>query len=97
MIVPRSDIALPTLNAESAATDIETYAKETGVGAEWVRQQLDHGRPLAASYAALAVQLSGQPWGVLVLDSRRPNSIDRGKLDRFKTFGNLLTPLLERT
>lgn len=48
------------------------------------------------SYAALLVRLRGQPWGVLVLDSRRSDRIDVSKLDRFKAYGNLLTPLLER-
>lgn len=96
VLVPKAGAALPVLTETSSGADIEAYAKETGVDAEWVRRQLKHGRPLAASYAALLVRLKGQPWGVLVLDSRSPGTIDLAKLDRFKAFGNLLTPLLER-
>jgi hypothetical protein len=96
VLVPKVGAKLPVLTPSSSESDIDAYAKETGVDAEWVRCQLKHGRPLAASYAALLVRLKGQPWGVLVLDSRTPGTIDVAKLDRFKAFGNLLTPLLER-
>jgi hypothetical protein len=96
VIVPNPRTVLPILNQESPATDRDSYAKETGVSVEWVNQQLQRGRPLASSYAALVVLLKGQPWGVLVLDSRKPGSIDVEKLKRFSAYGKLLTPLLER-
>lgn len=96
VLVPKPGEASLALTSTSPETSIETYAKETGVDVEWVRRQIKHGRPLAASYAALLVRLKGQPWGVLVLDSRSPGTIDVAKLERFKALGNLLTPLLER-
>lgn len=96
VLVPKSAESLPVLDQQSPDADIERYASETGVEPTWVRSQLLRGRPLARSYAALLVRLKGQPWGVLVLDSRNEARIDVTKLDRFKAYGNLLTPLLER-
>ncbi|MFG0285558.1 MAG: hypothetical protein ACF8R7_14160 [Phycisphaerales bacterium JB039] len=96
VVVPQPGSSLPVLTRESNATDLATYAKETSVKPAWVRQQLHEGRPLACSYAALVVRLRGHPWGVLVLDSRKPGTIDPKNLERFKAFGGLLTPLLER-
>lgn len=96
VLVPKSGSELPTLTASSSDADKEQYAKATGVPVEWVNRQLQRGRPLAAAYAALVVQLKGQPWGVLVLDSRKKGAIDADKLKRFSAYGKLLTPLLER-
>src|SRR5690606_1328468 len=96
IIVPKSSQPLPPLSPASSDADIQAYAAETGVDPHWVRGQSHNGRPLAMSYAALLVRLRGQPWGVLVLDSRCANRIDVAKLDRFKAYSNLLTPLLER-
>lgn len=94
--VPEDDKSLPVLGSEASPADIDEYANRCKVEPVWVRGQLSKGRPLAKSYAALRVQLKGKPWGVLVLDSRNAGPIDKEKLDRFKAYGNLLTPLLER-
>lgn len=96
VIIPKPGNSLPILTQSSAATERESYANETGVTVKWVEEQLQRGRALAPSYAALVVYLKGQPWGVLVLDSRRVGSIDVDKLKRFSAYGKLLTPLLER-
>jgi hypothetical protein len=96
VMVPKAGSTLPTLSRQSQETDIDTYANDCGVSAAWVKGQLERGRPLAGSYAALVVLLKGQPWGVLVLDSRRAGTIDAEKLKRFSAYGKLLTPLLER-
>jgi hypothetical protein len=96
VIIPKPGVTLPIIDQNSPETDRQSYANQTGVSVEWVNQQVQRGRPLAASYAALAVLLKGEPWGVLVLDSRKSGSIDVEKLRRFSAFGKLLTPLLER-
>lgn len=96
VIVPSGGIELPTLKRHSASGDIEAFAAKTHVDPKWVRKQLYADRPLAMSYAAILVRLKGQPWGVLVLDSRNPKPIDREKLAKFGVYGSLLTPLLER-
>ncbi len=97
VLVPDDRVPLPSLNDTSPQDDIEKYANLCKVDPAWVTGQLQKRRPLAKSYAALRVQLRGKPWGVLVLDSRNPEPIDKEKLDRFKAYANLLTPLLERT
>lgn len=94
--VPENDKPLPVLTSAALSAEISEYATLCKVDPGWIRGQLSKGRPLAKSYAALRVQLKGKPWGVLVLDSRNPGPIDKEKLDRFKAYGNLLTPLLER-
>ncbi|MBX3386461.1 MAG: hypothetical protein KF768_07810 [Phycisphaeraceae bacterium] len=96
VIVPSQGTPLPALSKDSPQAELDQYAKETCVDTTWVRCQLDRGRPLAASYAALVVLLKGRPWGVLVIDSRKPGTIDPEKLKRFVAYGKLLTPLLER-
>ena len=96
MLVPKTGEELPVLTEEASDIEIENHAKATHVRPERVRDQFKHGRPLAGSYAALVVRLKGQPWGVLVLDSRTAGTIDVGRLKEFRAYGNLLTPLLER-
>ena len=76
--------------------EIREYALATGVSKSYVVGKLSGGRPLAASYAALIVQLRGIPWGVIVLDSRKPDAIDLDKLNGYRAYGSLLTPILER-
>lgn len=95
--VPENEKPLPVLSAMSKETEIESYAKSCKVKTESVKLLIRRGKPAAQSFAALRVQLKGKPWGVLVLDSRNPGPIDKSRLDRFKVYANLLTPLLERT
>lgn len=96
ILVPSTGTALPQLAKTSTEEEIRKYAEATGVTLEWVRRQLDRGRPLAQSYAAVVVRLKGKPWGVLVLDSRRSGAINPDKVQRFNAYAKLLTPLLER-
>ena len=98
LLVPStSSDPLPTLTSESDESELAEYAERTGVDLQWVTGQVAKSRPIAYSYAAVAVRLKGQPWGVLVLDSRDPRPIDRNQLQKFKPYASLLTPLLERT
>jgi len=96
VLVPSVGSQLPVLEQGANTQDIEEYARETGVRADWVSRQLERSRPLALSYAALLVRVRGQPWGVLVLDSRQHETLTPNRLERFKAYGSLLTPLLER-
>lgn len=96
VIVPSVGTELPALKKHSSPADVEAFAARTHVDPKWVRRQLSAERPLAMSYAAILIRLKGQPWGVLVLDSRNPKPIDREKLAKFGVYGSLLTPLLER-
>ena len=85
------------MSAESGDATINEYAGATQVTNGWIRSQLRSGRPLASSYAALRVLLKGRPWGVLVIDSRRSEPINKELLSaRFTTYGSVLTPLLEK-
>lgn len=87
---------LPVLVKNAGEPDIATYAAKTGVTTAWVKCQLYADRRFAASYAAVTIQHKGQPWGVLVVDSRGSDSFDPANLGDFIAYGKLLTPLLER-
>lgn len=47
------------------------YAKETWVTERW----LDEEKPLSRSLCGIPLEVRGQPWGVIVLDSRAPDDI----------------------
>lgn len=87
---------LPEIKADATEEDIRNYAQRTCVHPDWVRARISSGRKAPQAYAALKIQLAGEPWGVLVIDSRAREPIDGEKLKRFRAYGNLLTPLLER-
>jgi len=93
--IPLQGNDLPEL-LPALSKNIETYAKETGVTRGWVEREIKHGRRLSKSYAALAILVGGKPWGVLVIDSQSRGAVDAAKLERFKPFASVLTPLLER-
>jgi len=94
--VPSYGPLLPLLEKSSNSGDIKMYAEHCHVSLEKLRSKVAKGRPLARSYAALRVQLKGKPWGVLVLDSRNSKPFEIERLERFKAYGSLLTPVLER-
>jgi len=97
VLMPKVGQSLPEIGPFSKPREIDAYASQTGVKSAWVRDQLSNGKPLASCYAAMTVCLGGQPWGVIVLDSRRAGTIDQAKLAKFDTvFSKLLTPILER-
>lgn len=97
IVPPPGGEPLPQITSRSSQQDIEKYASATFVDPQWVRKRAAaSSRPLAGSYAALLVRVRGQPWGVLVIDSRSPTPLDEKKLNEFKKYGDVLTPILER-
>lgn len=97
IIIPEAGRQLPTMTGAVQVAAIKTYAEETGVSIEWVNFQTKNGRPLAAVYAAFQVLKKGTPWGVLVIDSRKPAAIDFELLrTRFAPYMKVLSPLLEK-
>lgn len=94
--VPPTSSRLPTLTKNPKPVELDDYCRETGSTAKKVREALQSGRGVAQSFAALAINLNGQRWGVIVVDSRCPQPIDPGRLEKFGVYDDLLTPLLER-
>jgi hypothetical protein len=69
---------LPDLNI-GCPTDqnITDYATRAWLPESWVRRRLNEGKPFARSLCGIPVEVNGRLWGVLVLDSRNPDGINR--------------------
>lgn len=82
---------LPDVTQTDDPELLRLYASRTGVTEAWVRTN----RPKARSYCGIHIEVGGRPWGVIVLDSRGPDTIrQRAKRD-FRDFGRLLGAILE--
>jgi hypothetical protein len=88
---------LPDLNQVVAGEkEIEEYARKTLVTPEWVRKRLSKGKPLARSYYATPVEVSGVRWGVLVVDSMNPEAkVSDEDMLRYRVVVALLEKVLE--
>jgi hypothetical protein len=86
--------ALPEVSTASSDDELENYAKKAFVSVEWVKNRLKDGKPLARRLCGVRLELKGNPWGVLVVDSRLPEKIDRVE-EAFKLSGRHLVALLE--
>jgi hypothetical protein len=66
---------LPDLTPAAVDADVEKYAEESYVSAEWVRNRIQEPgrRPLPRSIYTTLIEVENQPWGVLVIDSRCPS------------------------
>jgi len=91
---------LPEINAESSEKDLETYCRRAFVPYEWVKKRLNNKTPRAMprSLLGIPVEVGGDPWGALVVDSRSEGEISRKSAlntARFKTLTNVLSKLLQ--
>lgn len=62
---------LPDLHGIATPNDFADYARRSFVTVEW----LNLNKPHARCYAAYPIRLHGEPWGVLVADSRDPYGV----------------------
>ena len=82
------DVTLPSCTEEER----REYGEATGISAKRVTTEA----PAARSFYAIRVEVKGNPWGVIVLDSRS-TTINTIRSDRrYKLFNPLLKHLLER-
>lgn len=96
IIVPPANAELPEITPTSSKEDIQRYSRETFVDTDYVNDRVRSKKGLSLSYAAITVRHKGKPWGVLVIDSRSHNAIPRDKLNSYRAYASVLTPLLER-
>lgn len=93
--LPNLNVGLPS-NAAFA-----TYAKETQMHVEWVRKKWKRAQKentnMALSFSAWPIDVSGKHWGVLVIDSTRPEKISPNKNNKklFRKYNDLLVVALE--
>lgn len=83
---------LPPLGEQASDGDLRVYADKTGLTIESVRET----RPRARSLTGIPVEVRGRLWGVLVLDSRRPDAIMQDGEATYREASKLLGKLLEK-
>lgn len=85
---------LPNLNGpDCSEEDLRRYASATYVSVEWVRKR----KPAARSFVGFRVDdARSEPWGVLVIDSRRRDFDTERAREAFDTYAPVLVRLLKR-
>ena len=51
---------------------------------EWIRSRIDEKPPLAQSYCGMRIEVAGNPWGVVVVDSRMEH-LSRKRMEMLST------------
>jgi hypothetical protein len=73
-------IKLPAIMLGSSDEEIQEYSRVARVSVKWIRRRLKAGKSLPLSLCGIPVEVNHTFWGVLVLDSRRADTIDyRGR------------------
>ncbi|MCI4567569.1 hypothetical protein [Lysobacter sp. CFH 32150] len=81
------------LSSTCSDADREAYAEATGMTVQQIQAKPPQGR----SFFAIRVEIKGQPWGVLVVDSRQPTIHANRARNQYKPpFMTLLNNLLQR-
>jgi hypothetical protein len=65
---------LPNVNQDSSPENINEYARKTFVSEKWVRDRIGK-KPLSLALCGIPLEVNGDRWGVIVLDSMRPGAI----------------------
>jgi len=87
---------LPDLQNQPSEGDIRTYAQRTYVTEEWLRVYINKRRPLARSFVGIPVNVKGNRWGVIVLDSRGEMLVGPTILKLYTLISRIFGKLLER-
>lgn len=74
---------------------VQEYATRTKSTTEVIHRYRDAKRKMPRSIAAIPIEVHGASWGVLVLDSRRPNGVSRDSIDDFKITVATIQKILE--
>lgn len=83
---------LPTSNKFTET--IRQYAAATHTPADWVIKRRD--KLFSRSFYAVKIEVNFKPWGVLVLDSKRPEEIQIGDLYKeFPVFLSVMTKVIK--
>ncbi len=90
-------VNLPDLNAKDLKKrDIKAYAKATKCPESMVQYYINKGKSLPRSVGAIPIEVHGNRWGVLVLDSRHPDGVTGDTLEQFSLTATIIGQLLER-
>lgn len=75
---------------------INDYASKTKCDPEMIAGYLDRNRPLSRSIAAIPVMVNDRVWGVIVLDSRKPNGVSSNSVENYELTVAIIGQLLEK-
>lgn len=84
------------IDQNATARDMQLYANDTFVSLDEVQKRLSSGNAQPVSFRGLTIEVSGRPWGVLLLDSRKPNVANNASIE-LASHAFVLQKLLERT
>lgn len=87
---------LPPLSASSTDAEIESYARQTWVPADFIRQRLKDGHQCAGSFLASPVERKKKVWGVIIMDSSDPKGIRSPATARLASHALIVGKLLEK-
>lgn len=85
---------LPDLSTTPTPEQIAEYARNTWVSEDWVKQRLRSGKPFSRCLYGVPIEVDGERWGVIILDSRNPDSI-KPNSPKFSANMKLLPMFLE--
>lgn len=63
------------LHSNSNDTNVGRYSKACFIDPQWTRRRLNNRKPRARSYLGFKINLNDQAWGVIVVDSTRPDGV----------------------
>lgn len=91
---------LPEVNSATVDQNLEPYCNRAFVTTKWALKRVTgkHPRALPRSLLGIPLEVGGEPWGVLVVDSRSENEISQKsvfKNVKFKTLTDVLSKLLQ--
>jgi len=92
---------LPELDAKASKTKLNEYARKTYVSVEfledWLERKASKGQSLPRAICGIPVEVKGEVWGVIVIDSRNPGELYKDAVMAFwKTTARTLSKLLEK-
>jgi hypothetical protein len=87
---------LPEVLANSSDKVLKDYAKKTWMTEPQVKQYLKNGKVLARSFWGITIEMQGKNWGVVVVDSRRPDGIDSSMTTATSQMVAILSNLAKR-
>lgn len=86
---------LPDVCSDSTKANIRSYANTTYSSEEIIKHYIRCKRPMPCSIAAVLLEVKGEPWGVLVLDSRNPHGLSQHSIDNYRITIASIQKLLE--
>lgn len=89
---------LPEINEQSSDIDIENYAVKGFVNKQWIEKRKKKNNCFIRSMIGIPVEVKNKTWGVMVIDSRRPEGISNESVlatAQFTTMAEVLGKLLE--